>query len=241
MSAYLALLVVLLGVAFALLGLIGDNGAYTPGQAVMISVLTIALYVFFLYRQMGPQRGDFQEVVDADFASDSVTAADEHQSQTSVLEVIATHRSEVVSRAVVLLLTVIPIVLVSHDMAAFLDEGLDRIGVPVALSGILIAVIVFLPETVTAVRAAYVGEIQRMGNLCHGALVSTVGLTIPAVLTIGLFNGQTVLLAESPANLVLLAITIVLSIATFFGGKVTALHGGAHLMVFVLYMLVVFS
>src|SRR5690625_7874415 len=112
-------------------------------------------------------------------------------------------------------------------MAALLDEGLARTGAPPALSGVLIAGIVFLPETLTALRAAAAGEIQRVSNLCHGALVSTVGLTIPAVLAIGLFTGQPVLLAESPVNLTLLAATLVVTFASFLGGKITALHGGS--------------
>ncbi len=78
-------------------------------------------------------------------------------------------------------------------------------------------------------------------NLCHGALVSTVGLTIPAVLTIGLLTGQTVMLAETPANLMLLAVTLLLTMTTFSGRRVTALHGAAHLMVFALYGLAVFA
>jgi len=126
-------------------------------------------------------------------------------------------------------------------MASLLDDGLHRLGAPVALSGILIALIVFLPETITTIRAAFIGEIQRVSNLCHGALVSTVGLTIPAVLTIGLLTGQTVVLGESPVNLALLAVTMLLSVTSFLGRKTTALHGGAHLMVFVLYALAVFS
>ena len=54
--------------------------------------------------------------------------------------------------------------------------------------------LVFLPESITSVRAALQGEIQRVINLCHGALVSTVGLTIPVVLIIGRVTGQTVVL-----------------------------------------------
>src|SRR5699024_12436323 len=82
-------------------------------------------------------------------------------------------------------------------------QGLERLGAPVALSGLLIAAIVFLPETITAIRAAYQGEIQRASNLSHGALVSTVGLTIPVVLLLGLLTGQRVVLAASPAELML--------------------------------------
>src|SRR5699024_10403544 len=161
--------------------------------------------------------------------------------RTPITTILSRNRTEVIARTAVLVATVIPIVLLSHDMAALLDVGLDRVGAPIALSGILIAMIVFLPETITAVRAAQTGEIQRVSNLCHGALVSTVGLTIPAVLTIGLVTGQTVTLAETPTNLVLLGISLLLTISTFTARRVTALHGAAHLLVFVIYGITVFS
>lgn len=232
-SAYMSLLVVLLATAFALPAVIGDGGAYEPGAAITIALLTIGLYAFFLYRQMGPQRGDFQEISDAGPVASAAS--------DSIGHVLRTYRGEVIARVAVLVLTVIPIVLLSHDMATLLDDGLGRLGAPVALSGLLIAMIVFLPETLTTIRAAWMGEIQRVSNLCHGALVSTVGLTIPAVLVIGLLTGQTVTLAESPVNLLLLGATLLLTITSFFGRATTSLHGGAHLMVFVLYALVLFS
>ena len=127
------------------------------------------------------------------------------------------------------MVTVLPIVLLSHDMAALLDGGLGRLGAPAPLAGVLIAVIVFLPEALASVRAALSGEVQRVSNLCHGVLVSTVGLTIPIVLIIGRLTGQNVILAESPANLPMLGVTRLLSVATFAARKVTATHGAAHL------------
>ena len=238
-SAYASLLVVLVAVAFALPGAIGTGGAYTPAQAVPIASGTVLLYGFFLYRQMGAQREDFQEVVPVPRSAVAVDAPGPEQG--SVLDVIARHRTEVSSRVLVLVTTVIPIVLLSHDMAALLDDGLERAAAPVALSGILIAMIVFLPETITAGRAALGGEIQRVSNLCHGALVSTVGLTIPAVLAIGLITDQRVQLAEGPTNLLLLGVTLLLTVTTFLGRQVTALHGAAHLSLFLLYGLTVFS
>src|SRR5699024_11746927 len=96
------------------------------------------------------------------------------------------------------------------------------------------------PESVTTRADTYRSELQRVSNRCHGAAVSTVGLTIPAVLVIGLLTDQPVLLAESPTNLTFLAITMVLTASTAFTSRVTALHGAAHVAVFVLYMLTVF-
>lgn len=241
-SAYLALLIVLSPLAFALPALIGRDGSYTPGQEIPLIVLILVLYAFFLFRQMGKQADDFQEV-DPHLATDSTShgGGAPQQDGPSIIQVIAEHRSEVGLRIAMLVVTVLPIVLLSHDMATLLDDGLGRVGAPVALAGILIAMIVFLPESITSVRAALQGEIQRVSNLCHGALVSTVGLTIPAVLIIGGLTGQAVVLAESPANLLLLGGTLMLSVTTFAAKKVTAIHGAAHLVLFAVYGIAVFS
>ncbi|MCW4466422.1 calcium:proton antiporter [Glutamicibacter sp. MNS18] len=238
-SAYLVMLLVLLSLAFALPGFIGAQGTFTAGQRWPLVVLTLGLYAFFLFRQMGAQAGDFTEVqpvrpMNREDAGGS-------GGPTPIKRILAEHRKEIGLRLGLLVITVLPIVLLSHDMASLLDDGLDRVGAPVALSGILIAMIVFLPESITSVRAALQGEIQRVSNLCHGALVSTVGLTIPVVLLIGAFTGQSVVLAESPVNLMLLAITLMVSVAGFSAKKVTAMHGAAHLALFAVYGMVVFA
>lgn len=239
-SAYLALLVVLVALAFGMPALIGEDGAYTVAQEIPIVVLTLLLYGFFLYRQMGAQADDFIEVDERMLRRTAATTGSD-PAAPGIREILREHRTEIIVRLGLLVLTVIPIVLLSHDMAALLDDGLGRLGAPTALAGVLIAAIVFLPESITSVRAAVSGELQRTINLCHGALVSTVGLTIPAVLVIGMLTGQTVVLAESPADLLLLGVTLLLSIATFSAKRVTAVHGTAHLALFFVYVLVVFS
>lgn len=238
-SAYLSMLVVLVALAFGLPALIGTDGSYTTAQEIPIVVLTLALYAFFLYRQMGAQASDFTEVDPR--LRQSAERREKAEATGGIRQVLAEHRTEVIVRLALLVVTVVPIVLLSHDMAALLDDGLGRLGAPVALAGVLIAGIVFLPESITAVRAALGGEAQRVNNLCHGALVSTVGLTIPAVLIIGMLTGQTVVLAESPANLLMLGVTLLLSVTTFAAKRVTAMHGAAHLVTFAVYMIVLFS
>ena len=236
-SAYLAMLIVFASLAFGLPALIGTGGSYAAGQAIPLVVLTLGAYAFFLYRQMGAQADDFREVDERVRRADAPAEGE----AVAIGQVLAGHRREVVTRLALLVVTVLPIVLLSHDMAALLDDGLGRLGAPVALAGVLIAMIVFLPESLTSVRAALAGEVQRVSNLCHGALLSTVGLTIPAVLTIGLVTGQAVVLAESPANLLLLGVTMLLSLATFTARRVGAVHGAAHLVLFAVYGIALFS
>ena len=257
-STYLGLIVVLSALAFALPAVIGINGSYLPWQGIPIIVLTLGLYAFFLTRQMGAQADDFREVdprlaeaapgprgPSADGAAPSRVATapstDAEAVRPGIVATLSTHRVEILTRLGLLVVTVLPIVLLSNDMAALLDDGLGRLGAPTALSGIVIAMIVFLPETITAIRAAWQGEVQRVSNLCHGALVSTVGLTIPVVLVIGMLTGQQIVLAEEPANLLLLSVIIVLSVTTFAAKRVTAVHGAALLVVFAVYGIAVFA
>ena len=164
-----------------------------------------------------------------------------HADRAPLREILSAHRAELLARSALLISTVLPIVLLSHHMAGLLDDALARLGAPVALGGVLIAMIVFTPESITAVRAALAGEIQRVVNLCHGALVSTLALTIPTVLVIGLLTSSPVVLAESPANLLLLGVTLAVAAISASAPRITAVHGAVHLILFGVYALVLFS
>lgn len=262
-SAYLAMLVVLGVIALALPAVLGPTGGYSPARSVVVAAATVLVYGVFLWRQTGAQAADFQEVPapggaadpTADPAAGAPHAASARTSDIAAPapedaaregehapalrgETLRAHRVELLLRTGLLIATVLPVVLLSHDMAGLLDEGLARLGAPAALGGMLIALIVFTPESLTAVRAALAGEGQRVVNLCHGALVSTFALTVPAVLLLGLATGSEVVLAESGANLLLLGATLALAALSTAAPRVTALHGAVHLLLFVAYLLV---
>ena len=112
---------------------------------------------------------------------------------------------------------------------------------PLALGGLLIAMIIFTPEGVSALKAAYRNELQRTVNLCLGACLLTVGLTVPAVLMIGLVTGEDVVLGLDGTGIVLLALTLVLSLLTFSGPRTTVLEGAVHVVVFLVFLVLIFS
>ncbi|WP_263310872.1 calcium:proton antiporter [Brachybacterium atlanticum] len=246
-SVYLVLLIGLGAMAFAVPTVLGEDGTYAPVQGVAIAVMAVAVYAVFLWRQTGAQAVEFQEMElpaadeSAEEPADAADASDTEDSSPHIGAMLSRHRAELGLRVLLLVGTVLPIVLLAHDMAGLLDEGLDRLGAPTALSGVLIAAIVFTPETLTALRAAAGGEMQRVVNLCHGALVSTLALTIPTVLIIGLTTGSPVVLAESPVNLLLLGVTFAVSAVSAAAPRVTAVHGTAHLLLFAVYALALFS
>ena len=107
-------------------------------------------------------------------------------------------------------------------------------------AGRLIALIVFTPEGMSALRAALDNQLQRAVNLCLGAALSTIGLTVPAVLGIGLITEQPVILGLDLAEVTLLALTLVLSTITFSGSR-TTVQGAVHLVLFFVYLVLIFS
>ena len=89
-----------------------------------------------------------------------------------------------------LLAYVVPIVLLAKQIAVPIDYGISVLGAPAALGGLLVAVLILSPESLSAVRAAWANQLQRSINLSLGTALSSISLTIPAVLLIGLHDGQ---------------------------------------------------
>lgn len=210
-----------------------DDGSLIPLQSIGIALLSAALYAFFLFMQTGSDRALFVQPLPEHPPRETNPERGQGAEQVAP--------GELVARSVLLIATVLPITLLAHDMGILVDSGIERTGAPVALGGVIIAVIVFTPEAITAVRAALANENQRALNLGLGAFVSTVGLTIPAILVIGLVTGQPVILGESPGNMVLICITLVMTVITYFAPRTTAVHGAVHLMLFGIYGVLLFA
>lgn len=234
-SAYLSVIIPLTVTALVLPSFTTstEDGTLTRLQAICFSIFTIVLYGAFLVLQTGRHSEFFTEPTDAERAIEAAAAAEEG----------ADNRSEgsTVLHVGLLLANILPIVILAKSLAQILDFGIIYLGAPVALGGILIAMVVFTPECITALRAITTNQLQRAINLCLGAAASTLGLTVPAVLLIGLFTGQPVVLGISNTNMVILAMTLMLSTLTFTGVRTTMLEGAVHLCVFFVFMVLVFS
>lgn len=232
-SAYLSVMIPLAVIALVLPNFTTSSGLGTvsPIQAALFSVLTILLYGLFLWLQTGRYRGFFKpELAPSDApAARALPHADTGQDKS------------VPGHTVLLLANILPIVILSKSLAKLLDTGIAALGAPAALGGIVIAMIVFTPEAISSLKAVAANQLTRAINLCLGAATSTLGLTVPAVLLIGLMTGQPVVLGLSNANMVLLAVTLVLNTLTFAGARTTMLEGAVHLSLFGVFLVLVFS
>jgi Ca2+:H+ antiporter len=105
-----------------------------------------------------------------------------------------------------------------------------------AVVGICIALMVLLPETLSAVRAARNDRMQTSFNLALGSALATIGLTIPLVAVTSILMGLPLILGLPPIDLTLLALTLLLTSMTLVGGRATVLQGAVHLVVFATYL-----
>ncbi len=200
---------------------------FTTLQAVMFAAITIALYATFLAVQTSRHKEYFLQPQDAD--------GDDHPEPPH-------HATRSVGyHAVLLVLTMLPIVLLSKKLALLVDFGIGTLAAPAALGGILVAVLVLSPEGMAAIHAALANRIQRAVNICLGSALATIGLTVPAVLVIGLITGQKVVLGLDEAEMVLLLLTLLLSALTFGGIRTNMLQGAVHLVIFAVYIVLIFS
>lgn len=237
--AYLSMIVLLTGIALVLPNYTSVAGNFSATQAVGISVLTGLLYGVFLWMQMRSHRRYF---VQPPQGSMTIKAMNILQTeQDTCISTSGSHAPRtLVIRACVLLALILPIVLLAHYLAIVMDYGIAATGAPIAVGGVFIAIIVFTPESITAVKAAMNDEMQRAINLCLGAFVSTVGLTVPAVLVIGLITGKQVIMGITNAEIVLFIITAALSVLTFNGQRTSLIQGYVHLTVFAVFGLLLF-
>ncbi len=223
-------------VPLAVLGLVLPGFTVsTPGptlstlQAVFLIFMSLGLYGVFLGIQTMRHRDYF--VAPGAAVTPSVPAAEAH----------ATPDTSIAYHAVLLLAYVVPIVLLAKQIALPIDYGISVLRAPAALGGLMVAVLVLSPESLAAIRAARANQLQRSINLALGTALTSISLTIPAVLLIGFMTDQSIVLGLGSVDTVLLLLTLVVSMLTFALERTNVLLGAVHLLLFLAYLMLIFE
>jgi Ca2+:H+ antiporter len=140
----------------------------------------------------------------------------------------------------VLLVTLGAVVGLAKVVAHGFEAALVTAGAPKEVMGIVIAVLVLLPETWAAVRAAHANRLQSSLNLALGSALSSIGLTIPAVAVTSTVAGLPLMLGLDSKELVLLVLTFLVASITLVSGRTHALLGAVHLVIFVAFLFLAF-
>tara|TARA_Y100000589_G_scaffold236039_1_gene223439 strand:- start:162 stop:1253 length:1092 start_codon:yes stop_codon:yes gene_type:complete len=145
-----------------------------------------------------------------------------------------------VYHAVLLVLTLLPVVLLAKGLATVLNADIVQDHWPPELSGLVIALLILAPEGMAAIQAARHDNQQRAINICLGSGLATIGLTIPVVLIISLVTNDLVILGLDPESMVLLAISVLLLKSNLDSGRTNILMGAMHMVLFASYVALIF-
>src|SRR5438067_5568490 len=219
--------------ALAVLGLVLPNfttstsgPTFSIHQEIFLMITSLGLYAIFLLIQTIRHSQYFME------------------SQDVVLRMASAHHQLKIRstpyHALLLVLYLVAVVLLAEKFAIPLDNSIERFGMPQALGGAIIAALVLAPEGLGAIHATLSNHLQRSVNILLGSVLATIGLTIPAVLTIGLITKRSVILGVQGGNLPLLLLTLAVSLVTFASGKTNVLQGCIHLLLFAVFLLLIF-
>jgi Ca2+:H+ antiporter len=119
-------------------------------------------------------------------------------------------------------------------MGKLIETGITDLGLPSSLAGVLVAGLILAPEALNALKAASLGEVQRSMNTLYGSVVATVSLTVPAVLILGEITNTDVVLGLEPFEMVLLALTLLLS---YPHARLTGIEGMMKIVIFIFWIL----
>ena len=191
---------------------------------VVLSVVAFGVYAIFLTAQMGRYRNLYTE-------RDTLVIAVEGDGETTGEE---SNNLPLWQASILLLAGLLVVCLIAESMGLLIETGITDLGLPSSLAGVLVAMLILAPEALNAIQAASQGEVQRSINTLYGSVVATVSLTVPAVLVLGEITGTDVILGLEPFEMVLLALTLILS---YPHARLTGIEGLMKLVIFLFWIL----
>ena len=197
---------------------------FSPAQLAFAAVTSLALYALFVTVQTRRHRDYFLPITTAGEVIDS----EEHVDPP-------TERAALTSLGL-LLLALVGVVGLAKGVSPAIEKAVGDLGMPQAVVGVVIALLVLLPETIAAVRAAARDRVQTSLNLAIGSAMASIGLTIPAIAIAMIWLPGPLLLGLGGTQMVLLALTVAVGTLTIVPGRANVLQGGIHVSLLAVFL-----
>jgi Ca2+:H+ antiporter len=191
---------------------------FSGPQLTFVAAASLVLYGLFVYLQTGRHRDFFLpvdargDVIDDDHHADPPTA-----------------RATWISLAL-LLVSLVAVVGLAKAVSPAIESGVAAAGIPDSFVGVVIALLVLLPEGLAASKAAVHNRVQTSLNLGIGSAMASIGLTIPAIAVASIWLPGPLTLGLGPVQIVMLVLTVLVTILTVVPGRATRLQGAVHLV-----------
>lgn len=200
-------------------------GTYSTSQLAFVAMSSAALWAIFVFVQTVRHRDYFISVAAA-------TDSDAHAEPPTLRAAWASLG--------LLFVSLVAVVGLAKMLSPTIESAVERAGAPRAVVGIAIAMLVLLPETWAAVRAARADRLQTSMNLAIGSALASIGLTVPVVVVAAVVLKLPLVLGLDAKDLVMLAVTLVVSSVTLASGRTHVMQGAVHLVIFAAFLFLAF-
>jgi Ca2+:H+ antiporter len=192
---------------------------YTEGQLLFAAIASLLIWCVFVFVQTVRHR---------DYFLSAQGEAPEHIERPSGGHALASFG--------LLSIALVSVVLLAKILSPFIERAVDAAGAPRAVIGVAIALLVLLPETWAAIRAAHANRLQTSFNLALGSALASIGLTIPAVAAMSIWLHAPLRLGLGAKDIVLLVLTFLIASITLVSGRTNIMQGAIHLVVFAAFL-----
>jgi len=202
---------------------------FSPPQLAFAAVTALILYGLFVALQTGRHRDYFLPVMPDGVVADG----EQHAAPPSARATLTSF--------VLLLVALVAVVGNAKLVSPTIERAVSSAGLPLSVVGVIIALLILLPETLAAVRAAQQGRMQISLNLAFGSAMASIGLTIPTIAVASIWLPGPLHLGLDGTDIVLLALTCLVAVLTVVPGRATLLQAGVHLALLAAYLLLAVS
>lgn len=202
---------------------------YTGSQLAFAAVASLVLYGAFVFTQTVQHRDFFLPV-----------RSDDQGRMTGVLDVEdadddghpdpPSDRETLLSLGL-LLASLVAVVGLAKVLSPTIESTVASLGLPYAVVGVVIALLVLAPESIAAALNAARDRVQVSLNLGFGSSMASIGLTIPTMAVASIWLDGPLVLGLEPMQIVLLAITVAVATLTVVPGRAKPIQGVVHLAV----------
>jgi Ca2+:H+ antiporter len=213
-----------------------EGPVLTGDQLTFAALASLVLYGSFVFTQTVRHRDFFlpgTTSTPGGWTTENDLDGDDHADPPTARE---TQRS-----LALLVLSLVTVVGLAKVESYSIEDAVDWFGFPHAVVGVVIAMLVLLPETIAAVRAASRERVQISLNLAYGSAMASIGLTIPAIAVASIWLEGDLALGLEPMQLVLLALSATVGILTVVPGRAKPLNGIVHLVLLAAFLLLTVS
>jgi Ca2+:H+ antiporter len=201
------------------------EGTYTGSQLAFIGLAALATWAVFVFVQTIRHRDYFLPPTSP--SDESVHAEPPTAGQARV-------------SLALMALSLLAVVGLAKRLSPEIEVFLDAVGAPKPVLGIVIALLVLLPETTAAVRAAHANRLQTSMNLALGSAMASIGLTVPAVVAASIVLKLPLVLGLAAKDQTLLLMTFLVCAITLGSGRTHLMQGAVHLVIFAAYLFLAF-